>query len=108
MKKLLFMIATLIAVTSLTRGDDVTTKKAEVVKQPVYDEKANAKELIDAALIAAKRENRRVLIQWGGNWCSWCLLLHERFKSDKDLGKTLRYEYDVVYIDSSNQELMKS
>jgi thiol-disulfide isomerase/thioredoxin len=24
------------------------------------------------------------------------------------LGKTLRYEYDVVYIDSSNQELMKS
>jgi hypothetical protein len=39
MKKLLFMIAMLIAVTSLTRGDDFTTKKAEVVKQPVYDER---------------------------------------------------------------------
>src|SRR5580693_9826772 len=102
MKKLLFMIATLIAVTNVSRGDDVPKKKAEVVKQPVYDEKANAKELIDAALIAAKRENRRVLIQWGGNWCSWCLLLHERFKLDAGLAKTLLYEYDAVLIDSNN------
>src|SRR5580698_187663 len=108
MKKFMCMVAMLIAVSNFTRGDDVPkTKKAEEAKKPVYDEKANAKELIDSALVAAKRENRRVLIQWGGNWCSWCLLLHERFKSDKDLAKTLRYEYDVVYIDSKNAELMK-
>jgi thioredoxin-related protein len=108
MKKLMCIVAMLIAVSNLTRGDDVPkTKKAEETKKPVYDEKANAKELIDSALVAAKRENRRVLIQWGGNWCSWCLLLHERFKSDKDLAKTLRYEYDVVHIDSKNAELMK-
>ncbi len=108
MKKLMCIVAMLIAVSNLTRGDDAPkTKKAEEAKKPVYDEKANAKELIDSALVAAKRENRRVLIQWGGNWCSWCLLLHERFKSDKDLAKTLRYEYDVVYIDSKNAELMK-
>jgi len=108
MKKLMCVVAMLIAVSNLTRGDDAPkAKKAEEAKKPVYDEKANAKELIDSAVVAAKRENRRVLIQWGGNWCSWCLLLHERFKSDKDLAKTLRYEYDVVYIDSKNAELMK-
>jgi thioredoxin-related protein len=109
MKKLMCIVAMLIAVSNLTRGDDdPKTKKTEEAKKPVYDEKANAKELIDAALVSAKRENRRVLIQWGGNWCSWCILLHDRFKSDKDLAKTLRYEYDVVYIDSrSNSELMK-
>ena len=42
-------------------------------KKPLYDESADAKQQIAAALAKAKRENRRVLIQWGGNWCSWCI-----------------------------------
>jgi len=109
MKKFVCIVAIAIAVSNLMGGDDDVpkTKKTEEPKKPVYDEKANAKELIDTALVKAKRENRRVLIQWGGNWCSWCILLHDRFKSDKDLAKTLRYEYDVVYIDSKNLDLMK-
>jgi thiol:disulfide interchange protein len=74
------------------------TEKPEA-KKPVYDENADAKAAVDAALAAAKRENRRVLIQWGGNWCSWCGLLHECFKSERELAKTLRNEYDVVYVD---------
>jgi thiol-disulfide isomerase/thioredoxin len=40
-----------------------------------------------------------VLIQWGGNWCGWCVLLHERLKSDAGLRKLLLYEYDVVPVD---------
>jgi thioredoxin-related protein len=110
MKKLICVAALLIAFSNLSRSDEpAKTNKTEEPKKPsVYDEKANAKELIDSALVSAKRENRRVLIQWGGNWCSWCLLLHERFRSDKVLAKTLRYEYDVVHIDSRNNgELMK-
>ena len=81
------------------------TDKAEV---KIYDEKADAKALIETALSSAKRENRRVLIQWGGNWCHWCVLLHKRFQTDPALAKTLRYEYDVVHIDSKNTELMKT
>ena len=73
----------------------------------IYDEKADAKALIADALASAKRENRRVLIQWGGNWCSWCVLLHNRFTTDPALAKALRYEYDVVHVDSKNAELIK-
>jgi thiol-disulfide isomerase/thioredoxin len=40
-----------------------------------------------------------VLIQWGANWCGWCHLLHEKFKSDPKLAHELMYEYDVVLID---------
>src|ERR1043165_1768278 len=72
-------------------------KKAE--KAPIYDEKAEAKDQIAAALKKAKKENRRVLIQWGANWCGWCHLLHEKVASDKALAKELMYEYDVVLID---------
>jgi thioredoxin-related protein len=81
-------------------------KKADKPEVKIYDEKADAKQLVADAVAAAKRENRRVLIQWGGNWCSWCILLHDKFKTDKVLSKTLRYEYDVVHIDSKNVELM--
>src|ERR1700733_10174397 len=108
MKMLICVLGMWAAASTYSLGDDVPkAKKDDGIKKPVYDEKADAKALIDAALVSAKRENRRVLIQWGGNWCSWCLLLHERFHSDKDLAKTLRYEYDVVYIDSKNKDLME-
>ncbi len=72
-------------------------KKKE--RAPIYDEQADAREQIAAALAAAKKENRRVLIQWGANWCGWCHLLHDTFKKDKEVRRKLMYEYDVVLID---------
>lgn len=109
MKAVFCSVALLIVIGNITRGDDVpVAPKPPEKKKQLYDEKANAQELIDKALASAKRENRRVLIQWGGNWCPWCILLHDRFTSDKSLAKTLRYEYDVVHIDSrNNKELMQ-
>jgi thiol-disulfide isomerase/thioredoxin len=93
-------LALLLAVPGLGRGDEpARPEKAAGAKKPVYDEKADAKGQIDAALAAARKENRRVLVQWGANWCGWCRLLHDRFTSDRDLAKTLRYEYDVVLVD---------
>jgi thiol-disulfide isomerase/thioredoxin len=79
-------------------------KAAEVAKpagkaKPVYDESADARVQIAQALDAAKRNNRRVLIQWGGNWCPWCLALHRLMTEDKAIAKVLRYEYDVVHVD---------
>lgn len=68
--------------------------------KPVYDEKADAKEQIAAALARAKKENRRVLVQWGGNWCPWCVKLHALFESNPEVARKLLYEYDVVYVDA--------
>jgi thiol:disulfide interchange protein len=69
-------------------------------KRPhIYDEQARAAEQIDAALARAAKENRRVLIQWGANWCGWCYLLHDTFSKDADVKKKLAYEYDLVLVD---------
>lgn len=88
-----------------------TTPAAKAARPVVYDENADVKQLISAAVARAKKENRRVLIQWGGNWCGWCLRLHELMKSDKEIGRTLLYEYDVVHADAGknnkNLDLMK-
>jgi thiol-disulfide isomerase/thioredoxin len=106
--KALFGVATILAFALTARAEDPPKPKGgEKPEVKIYDEKADAKALIDGALASAKRENRRVLIQWGGNWCSWCLLLHNKFTTDRDLAKTLRYEYDVIHIDSKNEDLIK-
>jgi len=78
---------------------DAAKKKAPDPKSVVYDEKADAKADIAAALARAKRDNKRVLIQWGANWCSWCKLLHASLQSDKEIAKAIFYEYEVVRVD---------
>jgi len=65
----------------------------------IYDEKADASADIAAAVARAAKENRRVLIQWGANWCGWCRQLHKLFKEDKTIARSLLYEYDVVLVD---------
>ena len=72
-------------------------------KPKLYDEQADARRQIAAALAKAKKENRRVLIQWGGNWCGWCLKLDELCKSDAKLRQKLQYEYDVVHVDAGRE-----
>jgi thioredoxin-related protein len=87
-------------------------RPARPAKPVLYDENADAKQQIAAAVARAKRENRRVLLQWGGNWCGWCIKLDELCKSDPDLRKKLLYEYDVVHVDAGrdnkNMDLAKS
>jgi thiol-disulfide isomerase/thioredoxin len=65
----------------------------------VYDEKADAKQQLAAALAKAKKENQRVLIQWGAEWCGWCKWLAGTMQSDAKLRRELQYEYQLVHID---------
>lgn len=86
--------------------------QARPAKPQLYDEQADAREQIAAALAKAKKENQRVLIQWGGNWCGWCIKLNELCTSDPAVRKELLYEYQVVHVDTGragkNIELAKS
>ncbi|CAG0993063.1 hypothetical protein PHYC_02405 [Phycisphaerales bacterium] len=65
----------------------------------VYDEKADVKADVSAALARAAKDNKRVLIQWGGNWCGWCIMLDKICTTDPEIKKTLGYEYEVVHVD---------
>lgn len=68
-------------------------------KADIYDPQADAKAQIAAAVAKAGRDNRRVLIVYGGNWCGWCHKLHALFTQNKELTRTLLYEYEVVRVD---------
>ncbi len=74
-------------------------KPAKAEKPTVYNEAADAKADIAAALVRASANHRRVLLQWGANWCGWCIKLHGLSKSNREISKELLYEYDIVYVD---------
>ncbi len=69
------------------------------VRPPVYDESANGSKQISDALVIGKKEGKRVLLQFGANWCGWCLMLHKLFETNKDIAQELKSDYVVVMID---------
>ena len=75
------------------------TAQPEKARAPVYDEAADGAAQIAEAMAQAKKNHRRVLIQWGANWCGWCNKLADLTKSDQKIGKELNYEYDLIHID---------
>ena len=88
-----------------TDATKIETPKAK--REPIYVEAANGRELIDAALVRAKREHKHVLIEWGGNWCGWCYKLHDVFRDDPLVRPLVHEEFELVLIDQGkNLDLM--
>lgn len=81
-----------------------SVSREAVGKAKVYDESADANEQISTARAAAKGSGRRVLIQWGGNWCGWCLRLNRLMTTDGAIERELRERYVVVHIDTGMPE----
>jgi thioredoxin-related protein len=65
----------------------------------IYDKAADAKGQVDKATERAKRENKRVLLMFGGDWCGWCHKLHDLFARDPEIRKTLYNEYELVMVE---------
>lgn len=67
----------------------------------LYNPTANVEMDVKAALMKAKRENKNVLIQVGGNWCIWCYRFNAFVEKDSLLRKTLKDNYVVYHLNYS-------
>ncbi len=72
---------------------------AKSSRPAIYDESADGGKQIADALARAKKENKRVLVQFGANWCGWCHKLHKLFESDADIAARLKEAYVIVLVD---------
>ncbi|HEV2340465.1 MAG TPA: thioredoxin family protein [Candidatus Acidoferrales bacterium] len=64
---------------------------------PIYPNAAEARTDIAAAVAAAARDHKRVLLDFGGNWCSDCHILDATFHYP-EVARLLAPSYEVVHI----------
>jgi hypothetical protein len=79
--------------------------------EQLYDSTRNAIADIDSAVIRAGLENKHVLVQVGGNWCSWCIRLHRFIESHNQIDSIIAADYILTRIhyskDNKNPEAME-
>ena len=78
----------------------------------VYDDQRDPFKDANAALALAKKTNRNVLIEIGGNWCSWCHKMDAFLLKNPNVYKALHSKYVLLKISVSdtneNDDFMKS
>ncbi len=83
----------------------ISNAQTEVKK--LYDPAANAKKDIRAAVKKAKAENKYVLIQCGGNWCTWCIEFERFCKSDPKIDSVINASFVWYHLNTSKENTNK-
>jgi thioredoxin-related protein len=69
----------------------------------LYHPLSNAKKDIKEAVAQAKQAKKHVLIQAGGNWCSWCIEFNRFTTTDKQMDSAIHADYIVYHLNYSPQ-----
>jgi thiol:disulfide interchange protein len=67
----------------------------------LYNPAANAGQELASAIQSAADQQKHVLIQVGGNWCSWCVRLHGFFNTNQQIDSILKADYVLLRINFS-------
>ena len=81
----------------------VTVSSALADTRQIYSPTADAHGDIQQALSAAVREHKRVIVDFGGNWCGDCQVLDIYFHDLKNVG-LLNANYVLVHVDIGHMD----
>jgi thioredoxin-related protein len=74
-------------------------EKAKLAKP--YNPKANAEKDLEMLMAKAKKENKNIMIQAGGNWCIWCLRFNNFVMNDPKLKAIVDKNYEYYHLNYS-------
>ncbi len=86
-------------VATITTGDS----KSAYVPVHDYDPLRNAEADLQLAVAEAKRTNKRVLVEVGGLWCSWCHRMDDFFKKNSDALEFREKHFVMLKINMSDE-----
>jgi thioredoxin-related protein len=72
-------------------------------KIELYNPHRHARAQIDSSIQVAQKEKKHVLLQIGGNWCSWCILFNKLCSQDLQIDSVLKAAYVVEHINYSKE-----
>ena len=96
----ILLLASLPAQTQTRRKTASTTKYVPVT---VYDPGRDADKDILNAVREAQRTNKHILLEVGGEWCSWCHRLDKFFLDNADLAQLRDKNFVTVKVNFSEE-----
>lgn len=91
--------------TTMTEAEKIEAKRKsdeEKAKLPKpYSETENAEKKIAALVKQAKKENKNIMIQAGGNWCIWCLRFNNFVQTTPELKNLVDENYIYYHLNYS-------
>jgi thioredoxin-related protein len=88
-------------------GDGRTIGQSKYIPVTNYDAKRNATHDVDDAIKEAQRTHKRILLEVGGLWCSWCHTLDSFFDTHPDLVQLRDQNFVTVKINFSEENQNK-
>lgn len=80
---------------------------AAAQEKKLYNPEADAVKDIELLVKQAKKENKFVLIQAGGNWCSWCLEFARFAKADVQIDSLIKADFIWYHLNFSKENQNK-
>lgn len=74
----------------------------------VYDTTANPAEDLEATIGPAQESGRRILLEIGGEWCSWCHRLDKYVHENQDVADALRAGFIIMKVNFSEENRNES
>jgi thioredoxin-related protein len=99
---------TLLVIVSLVFGAAIAQEAKEAPKKDLTERekfdpaKDPAKDVHDAIVVASK-SGKRILLDVGGEWCSWCHKLDKFFQDNKDVKDFMLNNFVVVKVNYSKE-----
>jgi thiol:disulfide interchange protein len=73
-----------------------------------YNPARNADQDIKNAVVEAQKSGKRILLEVGGEWCSWCHVLDRFFRDNPSLTASRDRNYIVVKVNFSRENENKA
>ncbi len=78
-------------------------RSQDLSKFNLYKPSENAEAALAAAVKKAKKDNKQVLVQIGGNWCIWCARFNDFTANDATIDSLIKAEYIVYHLNYSKE-----
>ena len=88
-------VAVLVVMVSVSAAAWAMDKPFNPASDPAKD--------LQAAMQRAQAEHKNILMDVGGNWCGWCLVLEETLHGDAELSALLEKNYVVLHVNFSKE-----
>jgi thioredoxin-related protein len=101
--KLFFILIIIFSYSLIVSAQTKEEPKKDSTIREKFDPSRNAAKDIKDAIKIAKKENKRIILDVGGEWCIWCKKLDKTFHENKDISDFLKEKYITVKINYSKE-----